>query len=788
MENINELLIRRKNKYFISNESSDKNKEQVQKVKTIGTLLVNLQAYDYTLSDKFIKLLLNISLQQISIIGKDIINIVLQHTGEDLNHKVMYPNFPKQVMEASEAELFINAVLHYFTVALSDINIIDNDSIYLPQYSIVKRPQLSDQQTLKKYKIIDFTDNINEIINIGMNLITSKSSISMTDRNDLFILMKNFPVQFSIKIRELNKKTFITKENAAIVSAAIILINSQYKRIAYFSDFFDLVYKNNKSNVNDILRVITVLSDFKNNDASLSTNVKFINFSRKIRKLLIKYIDDIIKVNGMNKNLSEAKIYLEKWKRINEKLHFSDYKQHYHLAFSFINNLLNKTNKIKTNNAKLEIAINECDINKIDIATTENPGLFVRNLDRILRNYYNNGVAIISDIIELLFIINKKIKQTSTKVLFAAYSHFITRDRKYRTFMPKGNISKIQVIENSLSDIPSTWIKTIIDYISRELNKRLNGFKQYVIDMNNTQSKSKNIFKSKYIYLDKSLKKYTVPLNLRNQNKSTLKQYGRSSIVGNIENIDILRLFVNWHNINLKNNTLYNRVDIDLSVVFFNNDWKYIDHCSYTKLRNKFATHSGDITTAPEGASEFVDINLKSLLQELNSNVKYIVPIVLSYTQQTFKQINNVKCGWMERENTGQQGEIFESKLVENKIDLTQNTAINVPLVININNKNVIYADIGYNKSIKLNNVENQQTLIASIGKYIVECPQLTLYKLFSFHLAGNNYEETSNVQKADIILIDSKENLPEIEDFELRDNQLVITAGDFDIINKYFL
>ncbi len=53
----------------------------------------------------------------------------------------MYPNFPRQVMEATEAELYVNAVLHY----LGDLA----GNRMIPFYNKEKREQLQDAVKLR---------------------------------------------------------------------------------------------------------------------------------------------------------------------------------------------------------------------------------------------------------------------------------------------------------------------------------------------------------------------------------------------------------------------------------------------------------------------------------------------------------------------------------------------------------------------------------------------------------------------------------------------------------------
>lgn len=56
-------------------------------------------------------------------------------------------------------------------------------------------------------------------------------------------------------------------------------------------------------------------------------------------------------------------------------------------------------------------------------------------------------------------------------------------------------------------------------------------------------------------------------------------------------------------------------MDFDLSAMIFDEDWQYQEHVSWTNLRSpQFQVFpSGDIISAPDGASEFIDIHLPSV-------------------------------------------------------------------------------------------------------------------------------------------------------------------------------
>jgi ABC-type glutathione transport system ATPase component len=93
-------------------------------------------------------------------------------------------------------------------------------------------------------------------------------------------------------------------------------------------------------------------------------------------------------------------------------------------------------------------------------------------------------------------------------------------------------------------------------------------------------------------------------------------------------------------------------------------NFNYTDILSYYNLKEFGGCHSGDIVDAPNGASEFIDVNLEKLRQ---NGVRYIVMTINSYTHQPFCDLPECFAGWMSRQNANS-GEIFEPKTVADRM------------------------------------------------------------------------------------------------------------------------
>ena len=79
----------------------------------VATMLKNMEALGYTLSGEALDSLILREGDDQLIIYYDILRGLRENLGADKTWSPMYPNFPRQVMEASDAELFFNAISHY---------------------------------------------------------------------------------------------------------------------------------------------------------------------------------------------------------------------------------------------------------------------------------------------------------------------------------------------------------------------------------------------------------------------------------------------------------------------------------------------------------------------------------------------------------------------------------------------------------------------------------------------------------------------------------------------------
>jgi hypothetical protein len=167
------------------------------------------------------------------------------------------------------------------------------------------------------------------------------------------------------------------------------------------------------------------------------------------------------------------------------------------------------------------------------------------------------------------------------------------------------------------------------------------------------------------VFLDPRLTSYLVPFSQRSAAKA-LRTLVRGSRIP-LPPGGTLRFFLWWKE-GVVAGKATGRVDIDLTAALYGDDFAFRDQVSWTNLRGaRFrGVHSGDITSAPDGACEFIDLDLASVLA---FGARYVVATAFAFTSQPFCNLPECFVGWMMRRDPGS-GEIFEPATVVDRVDL----------------------------------------------------------------------------------------------------------------------
>ncbi|WP_460069863.1 TerD family protein [Pseudomonas sp. H2_E05] len=201
-----------------------------------------------------------------------------------------------------------------------------------------------------------------------------------------------------------------------------------------------------------------------------------------------------------------------------------------------------------------------------------------------------------------------------------------------------------------------------------------------------------------------------------------------------------IRLFLWW-----KNGS--GRTDIDLSAAFFDANFAFKQTVAYYNLKDFGGCHSGDIIDAPEGASEFIDLDLDVLIEK---GIRYVVTSINSFTEQPYCDLPECFAGWMARADVAS-GEAFEPRSVFDRIDIASDTGICLPFVMDLQERRMIWADLGLASSARWNNVSNNLSGVSLMLRALVHIPRPDLKTLFDLHVRARG-ERVDSPQQAQAV------------------------------------
>ncbi|MFS0872631.1 TerD family protein [Paenibacillus xylanilyticus] len=676
----NTIYLRRANKLIIEQQEGEKRLPKAY----LATALKNMEALGYTFSDELMRAVRSLSKEQFEALYVQLVADLRIMVGAHVEYKPMYSGFPMQVMQEDEADLYLNAIIHYLTL------------VY-PDREPVERMPLMEKTDLKVIRL----GNQEEFQTLIRQLIEAKGSISPTDKEDIDTVLEHADPD---EVDAILPSEIPFKENVGFVVAA--LLKHEKAGIERIGPYF--------KTATDVLRLAVAWSD---GDVSLAAATAFRKFKRRERRLLLGLLEQCGQIT------EDMLRYKDRWIRLGEILHPSEYKLRYprcEEAFDILRN--NKP--FATFNGSVELAFQYQNIWSLMDLLSQRPGEFARRLDHLLRSTEEQEY--------ILLAFAEVLEKISTPVLLLVKHHFARRNvpQDLRVFFPKGNVAKAFAIPNELPVIDEATCREVVQLCEQALVQRFADL----------PSLGKT-------YIDPQLHNYLVPFSQRSASKA-LHTIVRGSRVPMGEG-DTIRFF-NWWKEGKVNGQDTGRVDIDLSAVMYDENWNYVEHISYTNLRSAMyqAVHSGDIVSAPKGACEFIDLHIPSIV---NYGGRYVVASLLSFTSHPYCDLPECFVGWMMRKKPGS-GEIFEPSTVANKIDITADTQIAIPVILDLVDRTVIWTDLALTRQPDYyNNVEGNEKGMVLMGKAMTGLRKPDLYDLFMLHAKARG-ELVDTLDQADTV------------------------------------
>ena len=153
-----------------------------QELNRIATIQKNFENLGFAMSAELCERLRTLSDEKLDRLYKDLVKILQKMVGAHRQFNPMYPNFPRQVMDMSEAELYLQAILHYITRKI-------------PEREKLPRPNLIQNTRLRVIEL-GTKDDFEKIFT---RLASSKTSLSAEDKQDL----RWFVAQYKNDIKRL---------------------------------------------------------------------------------------------------------------------------------------------------------------------------------------------------------------------------------------------------------------------------------------------------------------------------------------------------------------------------------------------------------------------------------------------------------------------------------------------------------------------------------------------------------------------------------------------------------
>ncbi|MER7517866.1 hypothetical protein [Streptomyces sp. NPDC126499] len=385
--------------------------------------------------------------------------------------------------------------------------------------------------------------------------------------------------------------------------------------------------------VTDVLRLACALSD---GDVTLRERTRFRAPSRPHRRALLAGLDAVVAANPAK--LADVTAHREAWKRLGERLHPHEYPQWPHAAQVFA--VARGERKAPTLAGRVEELLARDEVaGAAGLLADAAPGMLFRSLDRLLRTAADD-----KELGGVLAAAERAAPRVSGRVVLSVREHLRNRTGRggpSRVFVNR--TGGAWVTGDTRDPLPPAVTDRLAALLDAETQRRLDVPERLLVDP---------------AVLDVAL-----PLSGRASTAGlgVLPRGSLSPVEG-----DLLRFFTYWKQTERS-------TDHDLSALVLDDDYEAVTWLSYTSLATVEGVHSGDMTDAPDGASEFIDLRLGAV------RGAFVVPQVHVFSGEPFDRVQESFFGFMLRD-ADQRGRPFEPRTVRMKSDLRGPGRIALPL------------------------------------------------------------------------------------------------------------
>jgi hypothetical protein len=390
----------------------------------------------------------------------------------------------------------------------------------------------------------------------------------------------------------------------------------------------------------DVLRAAAELSG---GDVTLATATRFRSLPRAQRRALLAALDAV--AGSSPGKLADVSRHAEQWKRLGERLHPHERPGvHGQTGAADVFAVARGEKAALSLAAQAEAAFSDGDAARAAQALAVAPGALWRAADRVLRATASGGAAL-EEILDRFAV---TAPQVSGRVLLSVREHLQNRARQgtgpaaSRIFVNRAGHG--WVAPDTRPALGADAVARMLALIDAEIEARLPVPGRLVVDP--------------------AIEAVALPLSGKTAPEG-LRVFPRGSVMP--VDGDVLRFFAYWKQ-------RKDRTDFDLSAIITGEQLDGEVWLSYTNLRNFAGEHSGDITQAAEGASEFINLDLGKLGR------RCVIPQVYVFSGEGFDEVAENFFGFMTMTRE-QKGAPFEPRVVRSRSSLHGKGRVAIPLV-----------------------------------------------------------------------------------------------------------
>ena len=572
---------------------------------------------------------------------------------------------------------------------------------YLPEGAEVNESEESVETEPSEFVKLSHLKRVNEteMFDLLKNLLSSNVTLSETNLKDVLTLLKYCDEK---EIKELIRQIKMKETLMRIAKVQFEETGSTYAEF---------------STATDVLRFIALLSGEKLNPRFIA----FKYFQRPELNILIS------KLENVNYLLDDMKRYRKPWRKFflmnGNRISFEKYpkvKQAADMLFGKFSHITKK--------GKFELSRNRMN----EMSDTEFEE-FLASFSKYSGDYIRNLLSLVNRISEeraekVLKYFLDAAKEANTRLLFQVCDRILN--------VKSGEAGRVVNAKNNWLVLEET-----IKLSDAVLQKTAEAVNYAILEK---LSEKEPLGK---VWIDESYQNIAMTTSEKDSN-SSLRPLTRGSVIPYSSEVDTLRFFVAWKNFK------GNRVDLDLSAVKFDADFNHLGEIAYYSHNQKGMAFSGDITDAPQGALEYIDIFDIEKVKE--DGTRYVLMTVRSYNGYTYKEMGTAYAGVLElSKKEAKDKKNLYSSAVRHGFALSSNTQTVNTIIVDLEKSEYIWLDMNLPTNLKRkesNYLTNAQ--IASLKdllNYFVKKEKVSMYQLLMLNAIARG-EVAENVEDADVV------------------------------------